>query len=92
MAEAVGAVLNSKVGPDFAVCCAGKHLRIGRERCTINAGMRGLAGRTTDEVCRSTRSMMRRITCKPSPTHDQTAADESSMLRGVLVRCVGLLR
>ncbi len=39
-------------------------------------GVRGLGGRTTDEVCRSTRSMMRRLKDKPSPTHYQTAADE----------------
>ncbi len=39
----------------------------------------GLGSRTTDEVCRSTRSM-RRIKDKPSPTHYQTAADELSLL------------
>ncbi len=43
-------------------------------------GTAGLGGRTTDEVCRSTRSMMRRIKGKPSPTHYQTAADELSLL------------
>ncbi len=36
-------------------------------------GLWGLGGRTTDEVCRSTRSMIRRKTHEPSPTHYQTA-------------------